>query len=450
MASPDIFSPAGPPQRCFLSAVFGIISHLGYFIHGEYHLQAPNIAQGFLATIAVLYASLLKFSESRIVIYRLFFPQLRHSPGPKLAAVSKLYHVSKLGKYDNFKLLDRWHRQYGDWVRIGPRELSILSPNALKAAIGRGSKCTKPPFYDITKPLISMQTSRDVSVHDKRRRIWENGFSSKGTSTPYLDYLSHSPNADPTLHSYEPRVARYATELLAYLEANAGVPINMSARFIYLSFDIVGELAFGRGCLGYEQGCRSDSTASTPKHLFYHLAKHPDMLAKLREELDPVTKDKPFEYRNITNLPYLNGLFNEVLRFHAPIPSGLQRLVLPEGITVDGKFIPGYTVIRTPTWSLMRSEKVFQRPLEFIPERWTDQPELVKVMDAYQPFSRGTDSCIGKGMALMSIKTTAALLATQMDVGLAPGEDGNDLLNHTEDIFTLSMGILDLVFERRT
>lgn len=134
-------SPAGAPQLCVLSAVFGLDSHLGYFIHGDHHLQAPNIVHGFFSAIAVLYALLLKFPKygtfnatrvtalmvgayfaalgTSMAIYRLFFHQLRYFPGPKLAAVSKLYHVSKLGKYDNFKLLDRWHRKYGDWERIG-------------------------------------------------------------------------------------------------------------------------------------------------------------------------------------------------------------------------------------------------------------------------------------------------------------------------------------------
>jgi tryprostatin B 6-hydroxylase len=49
----------------------------------------------------------------------------------------------------------------------------------------------------------------------------------------------------------------------------------------------------------------------------------------------------------------------------------------------------------------------------------------------------------------MSVRTGAALLVTKYDVELAPGEDGDDLLNHTEDIFTLSMDKLNLIFEKR-
>jgi tryprostatin B 6-hydroxylase len=61
------------------------------------------------------------------------------------------------------------------------------------------------------------------------------------------------------------------------------------------------------------------------------------MMAKLRAELDPVVNaENPFEHKNVQNLPYLNGLINEVLHYHAPIPSGLQRVVPEEGVTIDG------------------------------------------------------------------------------------------------------------------
>jgi tryprostatin B 6-hydroxylase len=56
-----------------------------------------------------------------MTIYRVYFHPLRYFPSTKLAAVTKLYHVSKLGNYDNFKILNRWHAPYGDWVGDGER-----------------------------------------------------------------------------------------------------------------------------------------------------------------------------------------------------------------------------------------------------------------------------------------------------------------------------------------
>jgi cytochrome P450 len=49
-------------------------------------------------------------------------------------------------------------------------------------------------------------------------------------------------------------------------------------------------------------------------------------------------------------------------------------------------------------WSAYRSERNFSRPTEFLPERWLgEDPQFATdVKDAFQPFSVGPQSCIGK------------------------------------------------------
>lgn len=118
-----------------------------------------------------------------MTVYRVLFHRLRTFPGPFGARVSKLWHVAQLGKYDNYKRLDKWHHQYGDYVRIGPSELSIVDPDAVEAVMGARSTCTKAPWYDIADPLVSMHQCRDRALHDKRRRTWDRGFSVKGKSS---------------------------------------------------------------------------------------------------------------------------------------------------------------------------------------------------------------------------------------------------------------------------
>ena len=64
---------------------------------------------------------------SSIIIYRLFFHPLRHFPGSKLAAASKLWHISKCGNGKNFRVLEDTRHQYGQFVRTG--ELSSFPNN---------------------------------------------------------------------------------------------------------------------------------------------------------------------------------------------------------------------------------------------------------------------------------------------------------------------------------
>jgi hypothetical protein len=62
----------------------------------------------------------------------------------------------------------------------GPCEISIVAPEGPVALFGPSSKCIKAPWYDGGKPMMSMHSARDRAAHDKRRRVWEGGFTSKG------------------------------------------------------------------------------------------------------------------------------------------------------------------------------------------------------------------------------------------------------------------------------
>jgi len=136
---------------------------------GDASAVSATITTGFFAG---LFSSML--------IYRMLFHRLGKFPGPFGARLSKFWHIVQLGNCDNYKRLDRWHHQYGEYVRIGPSELSTVDPDAVEAIMGARSNCTKAPWYDIADPLVSMHQCRDRALHDKRRRTWDRGFSVKG------------------------------------------------------------------------------------------------------------------------------------------------------------------------------------------------------------------------------------------------------------------------------
>lgn len=62
-----------------------------------------------------------------LTIYRLFFHPLRHFPGPKLAATTRLVeHYYQIFQGGQFPFAYRkWHDQYGPIIRINPDELHI-------------------------------------------------------------------------------------------------------------------------------------------------------------------------------------------------------------------------------------------------------------------------------------------------------------------------------------
>jgi len=76
--------------------------------------------------------------------------------------------------------------------------------------------------------MVSLQLCRDRQDHARRRKIWDRGFSSKA------------------LRDYEPRVANYTNQLLAHILEHAGKPMNVTDWFNFYSFDVMGDLAFGK------------------------------------------------------------------------------------------------------------------------------------------------------------------------------------------------------------
>ena len=185
---------------CMYLAVAGVASHLGYFIHGEHHREAPAVARimllailflfnlqywylklsfkySTLNTIAMLLTYLIPLWTSMLV-YRLFFHRLRKFRGPLPARISRLWYASQcLPNFDSFRTMARLHKEYGDFVRTGPNEISTFDPAAVAIVL---TQCTKGPVYDQTLPMVSVLTIRDPKAHAKRRRIWDMGFNTKG------------------------------------------------------------------------------------------------------------------------------------------------------------------------------------------------------------------------------------------------------------------------------
>jgi cytochrome P450 family 628 len=188
----------------------------------------------------------------------------------------------------------------------------------------------------------------------------------------------------------------------------------------------------------------SDTTATALAFLFYQLALNPTLQKKLFQEIS----DLEINVQTVQDLPYLNAVINETLRLHPPVPSMPPRDTPAEGVKVGDISIPGDVTVYTPLYSLHRSD-AFKKPLEFIPERWTTQPELIQNRKVFAPFLIGPYACIGRQLAYNEMRTVAARLVSGFEVALGKGEDGHRLLYSSADNFTTTIGNLDLVFTPR-
>ncbi|PLB48501.1 putative cytochrome P450 [Aspergillus steynii IBT 23096] len=175
-----------------------------------------------------------------IIIYRAFFHRLRHFPGPWTLRLSRLFIVQRVLKRTQFHLnLETMHHKYGDFVRTGPREISINRPSAVYAVNGPHSPCTRGTWYshvsaDNTK--VSLNSTRNPDDHRLRRRAWDRGFSVKALAT------------------YELSVYRKVNVLISQLRSRLNQPVDATQWTMYYAFDTMGLIGFSKDFSQLEDG----------------------------------------------------------------------------------------------------------------------------------------------------------------------------------------------------
>ena len=174
----------------YITLAVGIFQYHLYGLRYELSEAFTSTAMIILSYLAALFAS--------IIIYRIYFHRLRSFPGPRLAKISKFWHVYQVRHSMNHRLMERMHSQYGSFVRTGeltlllhseqvllteagPSELTVFVPEALPALDGPKNSCTKSAWYDLSQPLRAINSTRSKAEHDWRRRIWDKGFTTHGT-----------------------------------------------------------------------------------------------------------------------------------------------------------------------------------------------------------------------------------------------------------------------------
>ncbi|KAL6071642.1 Cytochrome P450 monooxygenase pc-3 [Balamuthia mandrillaris] len=160
-----------------------------------------------------------------------------------------------------------------------------------------------------------------------------------------------------------------------------------------------------------------DTTAILLTWTFYLLTQNPDVEQKLVEEIDTVLKGEKPNMQTVAEMPYLKKVLDETLRLYPPVPTDGRKAT--EGDTLpDGTPVPAQTTLLYSAWVMGRSEKYWDEPLRFNPDRW-DKP--IKNPNAFVPFHAGPQTCLGKPMAYLEAKMVVAHILQRFHMRLVPG-----------------------------
>lgn len=163
-----------------------------------------------------------------------------------------------------------------------------------------------------------------------------------------------------------------------------------------------------------------DTTTSTIGFMFYELARHPDVVAALRDEQRRVLGDASPDASMLMSgrLELLEMVTDETLRMYPPAWIGARRS--RETYQFAGQAVPGGVYVNYSSWVSQHLPHVFPDPEEFRPERFTPAAKAALPKGAYVPFGGGSRICIGMRFGQLEVKAIASELVRRFDFELEP------------------------------
>jgi cytochrome P450 family 110 len=159
-----------------------------------------------------------------------------------------------------------------------------------------------------------------------------------------------------------------------------------------------------------------ETSATALAWCLYYLAREPEVLAKLRAELDALGPNPAPEA--VVRLPYLSAVVSETLRIE-PIVTDVLR-VCREPITLGGRWtVPRGDVIAVMLIAILKDPRVFPEPDRFRPERFLERKFSVS---EFLPFGGGARRCLGAAFAEAELALAIAELVTHWELELESAE----------------------------
>lgn len=178
----------------------------------------------------------------------------------------------------------------------------------------------------------------------------------------------------------------------------------------------------------------------------YHLLASPDVLAKLKAELESAISDPdaPIPLPTLEKLPYLVAVVQEALRLSYGVASRLQRISPDEPMlfrdSTSGRewSIPPNTPVGMTSVLLHQDEGIFPNAASFVPERWIENPRLDRYLVS---FSKGSRQCLGINLAYAEMYLCLAAIFTRFGSG---GENGVRMKGDEGVLQLLKTGLADV------
>jgi len=159
-----------------------------------------------------------------------------------------------------------------------------------------------------------------------------------------------------------------------------------------------------------------ETTATSMIWTHYLLGRHPQVYARLLQEVERIAAGRTLTVEQLDALPYVEQVFKETLRLYSPIHS-LSRVALEE-CELGGYTLPKGATAMVSLYASHRLPQYWPDPRRFDPERFSAAQSAARHRFAYLPFAAGHRNCIGATLAVVEAKLIIAQIARRFRLQL--------------------------------
>lgn len=163
-----------------------------------------------------------------------------------------------------------------------------------------------------------------------------------------------------------------------------------------------------------------ETTATALTWTWYLLATHPAIRQRVREEAEVVLGDRLPTAADAAQLRLTRMVIEESMRLYPPVWLMPRHLAADDEI--GGFHVPRGTMAVLVPYVTHRHPSVWDQPDVFDPERFAPERAAQRPKGAYFPFLGGPHQCIGNEFAMIEMQMIVAMVLSQFDLELAPGQ----------------------------
>ncbi len=241
--------------------------------------------------------------------------------------------------------------------------------------------------YAVSRAINPVSLPRWVPTRARRR-----AYAAAATIRKLALDVVKACRADPEMN------APLVQQLIAAKDPDTGKPLS--------DLDIANELLIF-------MFAGQDTTATTITYALWALGRNPEMQDRVRQEASRFG-DRELTPDDVAGLGYTIQVLKESMRLCPPGATGSRMAT--RDVAVAGYRIPAGTMIVMGRMSVHRDPSLWDRPLVFDPERFTEANSRGRDRWQYIPFGGGPRGCIGDHFAMLEATLALATIVRYAEI----------------------------------